>query len=488
MPTYFCLTIRFLQPYFHGRGDGGEPEWPPSPLRMFQSLVAAAACRWGESQLRDYASPALHWLESLPPPSIVAPTGQPAHSSYRLYVPDNVADKVAKTWCSGRDATIAEYRTEKDVRPVYLMGETVHYLFHLPPASGIYLEVLAAAARSITHLGWGIDMVAGAATVISEEEAVKLTGDWWRPVEDPSATGYRVPMAGTLDALITKHEAFLERIGPNGFRPVAPLSAFEVVGYRRVNDAPRRPYAAFKLLDHVLQRLSWFSMTRASDVAEMTRRAAAEAAMQRPQDWVDSYVHGHRSQGDGAKPRFSYFPLPTIEHRGKAGRVVGGIRRVALAELNDNTVSELRWARQNLPGQFLTDEATGTRKAILAPLNENDWVLRQYTGAAHSWASVTPVVLPGSDEGKFAKAERLFAKSFQHSALSLDSIAELDFRNVSFWPGGDLAQRFDRPDYLRKGHWSVYHVRLRWREPIQGPLAVGAGRHCGLGVFARMND
>lgn len=61
---------------------------------------------------------------------------------------------------------------------------------------------------------------------------------------------------------------------------------------------------------------------------------------------------------------------------------------------------------------------------------------------------------------------------------------------MSFWPGGELALAFRRPDYLRNNHWSVYHVRLRWKQPINGPLALGAGRHCGLGVFAgeRMKD
>ena len=62
MPSVFLLTVRFLDPApaFHGRGDGGDPEWPPSPLRLFQALVCAAAGRWREGQLTDYAFPALH--------------------------------------------------------------------------------------------------------------------------------------------------------------------------------------------------------------------------------------------------------------------------------------------------------------------------------------------------------------------------------------------------------------------------------------------
>ena len=125
MQKHFCVTIRFLQPYFHGRADHGEPEWPPSPLRMFQSLVAATAAKWRDAQSFETAACSLEWLESLNPPLVIAPKGIPADSKYRLYVPDNIADKVAKSWASGREASIADYRTEKDVRPICIDGESV---------------------------------------------------------------------------------------------------------------------------------------------------------------------------------------------------------------------------------------------------------------------------------------------------------------------------------------------------------------------------
>ena len=48
MTTYFCISVRFLLPYSHGRDENDEPEWPPSPLRAFQAIVAASAGRWNE--------------------------------------------------------------------------------------------------------------------------------------------------------------------------------------------------------------------------------------------------------------------------------------------------------------------------------------------------------------------------------------------------------------------------------------------------------
>ena len=57
MSNVLRILVRFLdpEPAFHGKRDGGEPEWPPSPLRLFQALVDAAASRWRESQFGGYA-------------------------------------------------------------------------------------------------------------------------------------------------------------------------------------------------------------------------------------------------------------------------------------------------------------------------------------------------------------------------------------------------------------------------------------------------
>ncbi|MBK7400904.1 MAG: type I-U CRISPR-associated protein Cas5/Cas6 [Myxococcales bacterium] len=47
------ITFRFLQLESHGRGEDGRPEWPPSPLRMFQALVAASSVAgWSRDALQ----------------------------------------------------------------------------------------------------------------------------------------------------------------------------------------------------------------------------------------------------------------------------------------------------------------------------------------------------------------------------------------------------------------------------------------------------
>lgn len=181
MTSYLCFSVRFLQPYSHGRGDKGVPEWPPSPLRLFQALAAGSAGgRWNERERLQHALPALQWLEALPAPEIVAVVGVAAGTKRLNYVPDNTADQVVPAWKKG-DLTKQVSRTEKVVQPVRLAGEAVFYLYPLTGGECSHAESLIASARSITHLGWGVDMVAGDAGVLSEQQAATLEGLRWRP-------------------------------------------------------------------------------------------------------------------------------------------------------------------------------------------------------------------------------------------------------------------------------------------------------------------
>jgi CRISPR-associated protein Csb2 len=190
-------------------------------------------------------------------------------------VPNNVADLVAGAWARGTlDASIADHRVEKDIRPTHLSGKAVHYLFALSDDGSPHMSVLTAAARSVTHLGWGVDMVAANATVLSDDEAARLSGERWQPVEGASGNGLRVPIEGTLNDLVHKHEAFLKRLSDDGFKPVPSLSAFRVVSYRRASEPPRRPFAAFSILTpDASGNRAFDTVRRARDVAAWVRYA-----------------------------------------------------------------------------------------------------------------------------------------------------------------------------------------------------------------------
>ena len=126
MSDYLCIAVTFLDPRFHGRGDGGEPEWPPSPLRLLQAIVATNVYDIGNDGDLDRA---LKWLERQEPPLILAPTHEEG-VPYCLSLPNNAMDIVAKAWSRGNyfgggDANPAKHRTMKTIRPVRMVdGDT----------------------------------------------------------------------------------------------------------------------------------------------------------------------------------------------------------------------------------------------------------------------------------------------------------------------------------------------------------------------------
>src|SRR5438552_3216163 len=103
MALHFCLSVRFLDTAFHGRDDGGEREWPPSPLRAFQALVAAAARR-NSGQVGDGARRAFQWLEAQSDSPVVIAPAATTGTGYRLSVPNNAMDVVARAWSRGNDS------------------------------------------------------------------------------------------------------------------------------------------------------------------------------------------------------------------------------------------------------------------------------------------------------------------------------------------------------------------------------------------------
>jgi len=524
--------MRFLQPYSHSRGDGGEPEWPPSPLRAFQALTAAAAAKWNERIHLEHAAPALAWLERRSPPAITAATGIPTDVKYRLYVPDNVADKVARSWSAGREGSIADYRAEKDVRPVTLLDDAVHYLWQLDDSDlsecDRLLPTLRTAARSITHLGWGIDMVAGDARMISDEEAAQLSGERWLPGTD--GRSLRIPVPGTLDALVRKHEQFLNRLSDDGFRPVPPLTTFRSVAYRRTTDVATPNFAAFQLLklDGSGYR-SFDTVRKTMVVAAMLRHAASDKRIQRAIGFESNdaagFLHGHAEARGTAHiavtgPRLAFMPLPSIEFRGiDRGWTVGNIRRALITVVGGEADVLFRQSIRLLSSAELKPEESSTAGALLSRIPDTDKMVGRYIKASTVWSTVTPVVLPGHDDPRgyrrrlrgastsngvaLASAEQrellgkldhridhLIRKAIRQAGFSeeLSRWANISWRNGGFRAGTVQATNYAFPNQLRR--FRRLHVQIEWRDRfgkpllVPGPICLGAGRYCGLGLFA----
>jgi CRISPR-associated protein Csb2 len=90
-------------------------------------------------------------------------------------------------------------------------------------------------------------------------------------------------------------------------------------------------------------------------------------------------------------------------------RVVTGIRRALITVFNGDDGGDLRRLARLLSGSDLIAEKTGNVEALLAQIHHRDRTVECYTEPAKTWATVTPVVLPGYDDPREVR-KRLFAR------------------------------------------------------------------------------
>lgn len=273
--THLLLTVHFLDDCYHGLLDShGPPEWPPSPFRLFCALVAGVARR---GELECNVGKALAWLQKLHPPIIIAPKAKTGQAIMR-FVPNNDADKKPDR---------QERLTRKPTIPTLMLLKPnekaeVHYLWEIDGRMDVPMHRLRDAARTLTTLGWGIDMAFADAGLASETDVQGLKGVRWYP--KPGAWRdvgmLRVPTVDidlhedTLSDLKHCHQTAMERIEhgkplhsadkPRVFEPVFYASAERPIG---------RPTAVFELR-HDDGSFCAYSQRKLVHIAGMVRHLA----------------------------------------------------------------------------------------------------------------------------------------------------------------------------------------------------------------------
>lgn len=550
MKTILCVSIRFIhpEPRFHGRRDGGEAEWPPSPMRAFQALLNAACSRARGKPLAPELRHALHVLELIRP-HVVAPRATLSDVGFRAYVPHNHMDLVAAAWHrDNHRASIAEYRTEKDYRPyrIQTVGEdlpTIHYLYQLKDVQvdpEALLKAIRPSVRSIYSLGWGIDQVIADAKLIDLENASKIEGQRFIPTVRGGAP-LRAPRRGSITALERRYTGFLVRLQHSKWTSPPPLTAtaFELVRYRSSEQPVSRPYAVFRLIDENEDTVA-YPHAKLIHIAGMVKHLAIELMSKRPprdlrgmskDEWVEQYVAGHFKENNNPDapphPRFSYVPLPSIGHQ----HTNPAVRRVMIiASLGDE--DWLEHLAERLDGETLMPDPKFSDLKLPNPTRleripdrKKDGVRDAYTRDARTWATVTPVILNRHVEklkktlpdGKVVEVlDRAAITEQVRIALAqagIEQPCEFEWDSFSHFPKMLSAHKYRKDPngpskrveigYVRPDHLvgrTAVHVKIRFgrREnpndpnsrwipadhPVPGPITIGAGRHCGLGLFA----
>lgn len=484
MTRQLLITVRFLTGRYHGR------EWPPSPARLFQAMVAGATAG-GRILGWPNARSALIWLENLSPPEIVVPPTE--HGlAYKFYCPVNDSDagRVVALVSQGVPLPEAMRReamlTQKVVKPrLALPGEdlVVHYIWRFPLGNSLQNERharhLCALARRLLALGWGIDVVIGNGQLLPEKGALPAGRRYSPSTEDNRQISLKSPVPGSLVDLEQAYEAFRQRMHGPAVNADTRLKVYYPVPYREVGTAQSRLFVPFDLRD-ANGRWRGFAWEDGMLVASWLRHAARQRFKIEggPAEHIDTYVCGHQCKGK-ENMRLSYVPLPSIGHEHADGKH----RRVLVVLPFHDTGTSLPAIRR-MAGEELVSLA-GASMAWLASA-DLDGVWRHYVTESTTWVSTTPLVLHGldHDHGRFRprKAEKLILQAFVESGYQADLIDEYSYQPAPYWSGTGGAHLARVPRHLMP--WPRYHVRIVFKSPVKGPVIAGIGRHYGLGVFA----
>ena len=446
------ITTEYFQPMYHGR------EWPPDPLRLYQALLRGSyegtrRLRWAQD---GQLAAAFRWLEQQTCELIIAPQAERG---------------------SGREHWVRlpglnpNHKTSKIFQPYYMRdGQQIHYVWPLRRGGVEFAEIIAREASHLIALGWGIDQVIGRGRV---GDVGQLTGERWELQDGRGHSELRHPVAGTMDDLTARHKAKYRGYRPDEpLYPVPTLSKYRTTWYANTR-IMARPYAAFAIGDRIPPH-------RASHVASMMRHLAIQNRSNFAEEFRDVrdvntevYLAGHVGKVQQTPPRFSYQVLPTIGPYGD-----GYIRRVLIAEQYGGNGRHVNWAKNVLSGQRLRSEKDGDEYTLEAIAR--DGVVDPYVESGRIWRTVTPVVLRGWDDGNPRKLAKLLDRALEDAG-----IADVDrtwIQRAPFFPGGLHSAQYCRPRHLQNG--LCLHVGVKFCKPVEGPLALGSGRHAGLGIMA----
>ncbi len=492
------VAVRLHEGRYHG-ADGG----PPSPARLFQALVAGAGI---SGPLREAERDALTWLENLDPPMIGSPRlakGQ----SFKNYVPNNDLD--AK---GGDQRRIAEVRTSKIVQPLLFDPHIPFvYAWRFPANENgqHYAGTICALAERLYQFGRGIDMAwAWGEELAGESELGRRLMNYPGSIYRPSPQGGRplpCPRRGTLENLMSRYAANAERFRTEKsgrkvtqsfsqppkvrFAQIAYESPPTRMNYELRERGPKAPFAVWPL-------------ERAAMLVETLRNAAAARlrdALPAKNCDIERILVGRKANGADSGPtslRVKIVPLPSIGHP-HADR---GIRRVLVEIPSGGPLrsDDMNWA---FTGTELASPIGG-EPIDVTPTEVKD-MLKHYgvDGRFRVWHTVTPVALPESarrrriDPARLAHeakdgaercAEQRRAAAAVFHALRHAQVRchpdEIRVQREPFEINGQRVEAFAKGTRFAKER--LWHVQIRFSEPITGPLVIGDGRFLGLGVMA----
>lgn len=455
-------------------------EWPPHPDRLFCALVQA----WGDLGRPDRERGFLERLEKAGPPHVHAAratadisrvTFVPVPDNWKPYYRDPNTKKekpfpVMGAMRIGRDRKERRFVSQAVDLDVSEAHATIGW-----PRPGDHNAWSASdfeAAESLSRL---VGYLGHSSSVVAVDVIREIPSPSWMPDEDGTLL-LRVPHPDRFAALKCAFEA--------GRRP--PVSTWQPYGQQLPKPSnpsgPWRDTIIFRLVGGP-NRLPLVAALRAT----RSLREQLKDIFRKPpfDEEPPEVVSGRASSADGhaktQSPHLAFVSLPDVDHLHARGHLLGlgillprtlkgdGRRRIlaAIAQLAHLDLTDIgRWDLE--------------RQTLETPLH--GLLPETWTGPSRTWATVTPMAFdrdPGDPHGEDAQAGVRLACT----RLDLPAPTVVTLSSSPFVLGVEHARDFPlyRPSVATPRRRHV-HVRLEFDQPIQGPLAIGAGRYLGYGL------
>lgn len=468
------LDVEFLLGVCFAARDSSTdaPDWPPQVDRLFSALVATWAAR-GE---RADEKAALQWFEQLPPPAVHA-SPQCPRTAPPVFVPPN------DSGASQIHVLPARRRRQQRRFPAAIPERPIaSYAWSTVEPQADMLKLLAELARDTAYVGHSSSLV----RCFFHQRDDDLG-------EQVSQSTRRI-YAGRLEEL--------ELAFKRGVRPPPGLSF-------RLTETPRKPASSvFGREWHVFADAGGacfdFDLRRSAMAARAFRKAVMSGFRGRP---VPEALSGHTADGrPSTQPHMAIFPMSNVGWKWADGRIMGlaiCLPRDVSAEDEDQlfeALAEIAIKHERSEENDFPDCEIG-----VALPNGDVWhLVRQpepigsslkpsrYLRSARVWASATPIALD-----RHPKAVGNEARQKEIAGLIGDSCTRIGLpRPTEVVPDKHSAIRGSAPSRASPQspdwtHWTLpgslkghvlTHATLVFEEPVDGPVALGAGRYFGLGL------
>ena len=444
---------------------------------------------------------ALDWLERLPPPAIAAPRGAPGQA-YTRFVPNNDLDAaLSASETPNLEMALATIRVGEPICPVLFDAEMpVLYLWTMNGGSA-QAVTLCEAAGSLYQLGRGFDMAWAEASVVSAEDARRRLSGHGGIVYRPTARGEKgqdvlCPKPGTARSLAARHVAARNRLRAAGTNR-KPVRVFvqppkPTLANTTYNASPDR--LLFELREGGID--SGFAARELKEAARLVqdvRDNVAARLCEAVPAWtsdVERYLIGRGASDADKVSRVRIVPIPSL------GRPHGDMRIRWLAAYVPQSCplrsEDLAWALAQVCWMDGGAVAAELRRAddgrdVMAGLENlgRGWrsvtPLALQTARSHRTGSTLPAAKDGADraseEARVAGTVRLAL----HHAGIVTPPATVRVQREPFDMRGDRAESFAANTRFSVG--AMWHARIKFAEPVAGPLLLGDGRYLGLGLM-----